>query len=146
MTGDAHSRREPGPTRRVVVMGVSRSGKTTVAKGITVATGLTFCPCGPISLRGQRSQDAGRHVARRRRPLALAAHPGRLYDRARRLGGLHCAGLFRAETLPPRRVRQRPPGVEFVHRGLQRQRFGGPLRECSRSRLAEGSCPVVLLR
>jgi gluconokinase len=43
MTGDAHSRREPGPTRRIVVMGVSGSGKTTVAKGITVATGLTLC-------------------------------------------------------------------------------------------------------
>ncbi|MEU8409719.1 gluconokinase [Micromonospora sp. NPDC048842] len=39
MTGE---RRGARPTRHVVVMGVSGAGKTTVARGIGVATGLTF--------------------------------------------------------------------------------------------------------
>jgi gluconokinase len=45
MTGDRHAAatpREPGRTRHVVVMGVSGSGKTTVAKAISTSTGLRF--------------------------------------------------------------------------------------------------------
>jgi gluconokinase len=45
MTGDrraAATPRDPGPTRHVVVMGVSGSGKTTVAKAISTSTGLRF--------------------------------------------------------------------------------------------------------
>jgi|HigsolmetaAR206D_1030411.scaffolds.fasta_scaffold02860_3 gluconokinase len=41
MTGDGTAA-VARPTRHVVVMGVSGSGKTTVARGIAAATGLTF--------------------------------------------------------------------------------------------------------
>ncbi|MEE6258847.1 gluconokinase [Plantactinospora sonchi] len=43
MTGDGPSvPAQVRPTRHIVVMGVSGSGKTTVARGIAAATGLTF--------------------------------------------------------------------------------------------------------
>ncbi|MBE1488460.1 gluconokinase [Plantactinospora soyae] len=44
MTGDgpAGPAAQSAPTRHIVVMGVSGSGKTTVAEGIAAATGLTF--------------------------------------------------------------------------------------------------------
>ena len=55
----------------VVVMGVSGSGKTTVATGIATAMEWEFAE-GDDFHPGQRGEDAQRPAADRRRPLALA--------------------------------------------------------------------------
>src|SRR3954464_3381083 len=97
----------PGTTT-IVVMGVSGSGKSTVAAGLVerlgwgVAEGDDFPPPAHRENKGARpppagegGEDARRPPPRRRGPLAVAAHPGGLDRRARAgrpLGRRHLLG------------------------------------------------------
>jgi gluconokinase len=115
MTGDEHARRGPGPTRHVVVMGVSGSGKTTVAKGIGVATGLIFAEAdefhSEVNVAMMRAGVSLGDDDRWPWLRALAA-----WMTARAAEGtstvLACSALKRSYRDV---LRQGPPGVDFVH-------------------------------
>ncbi|MEU4677632.1 gluconokinase [Micromonospora sp. NPDC023737] len=109
MTGDRR------PTRHVVVMGVSGAGKTTVARGISEATGLLFAEADEF--------HPAENVARMRAgvPLDDAARLPWLRElagwmAARAAEGrstvLACSALRRSYRDV---LRHGPPGVDFVH-------------------------------
>jgi gluconokinase len=118
MTGDgraAATQRGPDPTRHVVVMGVSGSGKTTVAKGISTSTGLTFAEADEFHSEfnvammraGLPLDDADRWPWLR----ALAA-----WVAARSTEGVSTVLACSALTRSYRDVlRQGSPGMDFVH-------------------------------
>ncbi|MEV0880672.1 gluconokinase [Micromonospora echinofusca] len=103
------------PTRHVVVMGVSGAGKTTVARGIAVRTGLLFAEADefhpPANVASMRAGVPLDDVARLPWLRDLAG-----WMAARAADGvstvLACSALKRSyrDTL-----RQGPPSVEFVH-------------------------------
>ncbi|MEU5565195.1 gluconokinase [Micromonospora musae] len=106
---------ERRPTRHVVVMGVSGSGKTTVARGISEATGLLFAEADEF--------HPAENVARMRAgvPLDDAARLPWLRElagwmAARAVEGrstvLACSALRRSYRDV---LRQGPPTVDFVH-------------------------------
>ncbi|MEV4811723.1 gluconokinase [Micromonospora avicenniae] len=106
---------ERRPTRHVVVMGVSGAGKTTVARGISEATGLLFAEADEF--------HPAENVARMRAgvPLDDAARLPWLRElagwmAARAAEGrstvLACSALRRSYRDV---LRQGPPGVDFVH-------------------------------
>ncbi|MEV1287435.1 gluconokinase [Micromonospora sp. NPDC049679] len=118
MTGDdraAATPGDPGAPRHVVVMGVSGSGKTTVAQGISNATGLRFAEADEFHSEfnvammraGVPLDDADRWPWL----LALAA-----WMATRSAEGvstvLACSALKRSYRDV---LRQGPPGMEFVH-------------------------------
>ncbi|MBM0239067.1 gluconokinase [Micromonospora sp. ATA32] len=118
MTGD-HRATDPAgrrqPTRHVIVMGVSGSGKTTVAEGISARTGLAFAEADQF-----HSESS---VARMRAgvPLDDAARWPWLRDLADWMAArdaenvstvLACSALKRAYR---DLLRQGPPTVDFVH-------------------------------
>ncbi|MEU7848938.1 gluconokinase [Micromonospora parva] len=124
MTGERGAR----PTRHVVVMGVSGAGKTTVARGISAATGLTFAEADEF--------HSPENVARMRSgvPLDDAARAPWLRDIAAWIAGrgaegrstvLACSALKRSYRDV---LRQGPLPVDFVH-------LDGPA-EVIRARLA----------
>ena len=82
----------------VVVMGVSGSGKTTIAAGLARAGRLDPAGGRLVPPASQHRQDEGRHAADRRGPLALAARHRRAGGRTagrRPVGG---GGVFGVET------------------------------------------------
>ncbi|MEU8299913.1 gluconokinase [Micromonospora sp. NPDC048909] len=112
MTGE---RGDGQPTRHVVVMGVSGAGKTTVARGISEATGLMFAEADEF--------HSAANVARMRSgvPLDDDARWPWLRDLAAwmaergaegRSTVLACSALRRSYRDV---LRQGPPSVEFVH-------------------------------
>ncbi|MFI7658307.1 gluconokinase [Micromonospora parva] len=125
MTGE---RRGARPTRHVVVMGVSGAGKTTVARGISAATGLTFAEADEF--------HSPENVARMRSgvPLDDATRAPWLRDIAAWIADrgaegrstvLACSALKRSYRDV---LRQGPLPVDFVH-------LDGPA-EVIRARLA----------
>ncbi|MFI6784964.1 gluconokinase [Micromonospora sp. NPDC050276] len=125
MTGE---RRAARPSRHVVVMGVAGAGKTTVARGISAATGLLFAEADEFHTPG--------NVARMRSgvPLDDAARWPWLRDIAAWLADrgaegqstvLACSALKRSYRDV---LRQGSPRVDFVH-------LDGPT-EAIRARLA----------
>ncbi|MEV4198463.1 gluconokinase [Micromonospora globbae] len=109
MTGERH------PTRHVVVMGVSGAGKTTVARGISEATGLLFAEADEFHTPA--------NVARMRAgvPLDDAARLPWLRDLAAWMAArgaegrstvLACSALRRSYRDV---LRAGPPSVDFVH-------------------------------
>lgn len=118
MTGDRRARVAGAgrpPTRHIVVMGVSGSGKTTVARGISRLTGLTFAEADAF--------HPARNVARMRsgRPLDDADRWPWLRElaswmAARSADGvstvLACSALKRSYRDV---LRQGPPSLTFVH-------------------------------
>jgi gluconokinase len=112
MTGDLPV--ASGPTRHIVVMGVSGSGKTTVAEGISAMTGLTFAeadgfhpPANVELMRAGVPLDDG-HRWPWLRELA-----GWMADRAAEGVStvLACSALKRSYRDV---LRQGPPSVDFV--------------------------------
>lgn len=106
---------ERRPTRHVVVMGVSGAGKTTVARGISEATGLLFAEADEF--------HPAENVARMRAgvPLDDAARLPWLRELAGWMAAradegrstvLACSALRRSYRDV---LRQGPPGVDFVH-------------------------------
>ena len=57
----------------VMLMGVTGSGKTTVGEQLAAELGWTFSDADDFHPRGQQGEDARRHSAHGRRPLAVAA-------------------------------------------------------------------------
>jgi gluconokinase len=118
MTGDgrtAAAPRDPGATRHVVVMGVSGSGKTTVAKGISALTGLTFAEADEFHSAGNVAMmRAGVPLKDADRWPWLRALAG--WMAARSAEGvstvLACSALKRSYRDV---LRQGPPGIDFVH-------------------------------
>ncbi|HEX5540282.1 MAG TPA: gluconokinase [Micromonospora sp.] len=117
MTGDppAGTSSGPGLTRHIVVMGVSGSGKTTVAKGISTATGLMFAEADEFH------SEYNVAMMRSGVPLDDADRWPWLHDlaawmAARAADGistvLACSALKRSYRDV---LRQGPPGVDFVH-------------------------------
>ncbi|HEX5595178.1 MAG TPA: gluconokinase [Micromonosporaceae bacterium] len=117
MTGDgcADDPADPVPTRHVVVMGVSGSGKTTVARGISAATGLRFAEadefhseCNVALMRSGVPLDDGH-----RWPWL---HELAAWMAARSAEGistvLACSALKRSYRDV---LRQGPPRIDFVH-------------------------------
>jgi gluconokinase len=106
---------EPSSTRHVVVMGVSGSGKTTVARGISAATGLLFAEAdefhSPESVAKMTAGVALDDEDRRPWLERLATWMGE-----RAAAGestvIACSALRRAyrDTL-----RSGPPSLDFVH-------------------------------
>lgn len=118
MTGDGGAvpgPRRPGQTRHVVVMGVSGSGKTTVAKGIAAATGLTFAeadefhPESNVALMraGVPLEDAHRWPWLHALADWMAARAAEGVSTV-----LACSALRRAYRDV---LREGPPRVDFVH-------------------------------
>ncbi|MEU6076354.1 gluconokinase [Micromonospora sp. NPDC047074] len=114
MTGEPGPR-GAGPTRHVIVMGVSGAGKTTVARGVAARAGLTFAEADEF--------HSPANVARMRAgvPLDDAARLPWLRDlagwmTARAAEGvstvLACSALRRSYRDV---LRHGPPSVEFVH-------------------------------
>lgn len=118
MTGDgrdAGPRRDPGPTRHVVVMGVSGSGKSTVARGISVATGLVFAEADEFHSEanvarmraGVPLDDADRWPWLRALAAWMAARAAEGVSTV-----LACSALKRSYRDV---LRQGPPEIDFVH-------------------------------
>ena len=116
MTGDgrrAHG--DPRPTRHVVVMGVSGAGKTTVARGISELTGLTFAEADEFHSEA--------NVARMRSgvPLDDAARWPWLRDLAAWMAARHAEGVSTVLACSALKrsyrdlLRQGPPDLDFVH-------------------------------
>jgi gluconokinase len=124
MTGDQTPRPKPGPgtppdlgpgTRHVVVMGVSGSGKTTVAHGIAAATGLLFAEADDFHSRSNVDKmSAGT-------PLDDADRWPWLHDLAAWMGEraeegrstvIACSALKRAYRDV---LASGPPSLDFVH-------------------------------
>ncbi|MCM0678849.1 gluconokinase [Micromonospora phytophila] len=111
MTGE----QPPAPTRHVVVMGVSGAGKTTVARGISAGTGLTFAEADEF--------HSPANVARMRagEPLDDAARMPWLRDLAGWMAARAAEGVSTVLACSALRrsyrdlLRQGAPGVEFVH-------------------------------
>jgi gluconokinase len=118
MTGDgraAAAQADRGPTRHVVVMGVSGSGKTTVAKGISSLTGLSFAEADEFHSElnvammraGVPLDDADRWPWLRDLAAWMAARSAEGVSTV-----LACSALKRSYRDV---LRQGPPGVDFVH-------------------------------
>ncbi|MET8265871.1 gluconokinase [Micromonospora arida] len=137
MTGE---RRGARPTRHVVVMGVSGAGKTTVARGIGVATGLTFAEADEFhSPQNVARMRSGVPLDDTTRWPWLRDIAGWITDRGAegRSTVLACSALKRSYRDV---LRQGPLRVDFVH-------LDGPV-EVIRARLArrEGHyMPATLL-
>ncbi|GAA4519999.1 MULTISPECIES: gluconokinase [Nonomuraea] len=109
MTGDRP------PTRHIVVMGVSGAGKTTVARGISEATGLRFAEADEFHSEA--------NVARMRAgvPLDDADRWPWLRDLASWMADRHAEGVSTVLACSALKrayrdvLRQGPPDVEFVH-------------------------------
>jgi gluconokinase len=115
MTGDGDVRLDSGPTRHIVVMGVSGSGKTTVAKGISTATGLRFAEADEFHSEsnvammrsGVPLDDAHRWPWLRKLAEWMAARSVEGVSTV-----LACSALKRSYRDV---LRQGPKGIEFVH-------------------------------
>lgn len=118
MTGEERTGAAPGnrrPTRHIVVMGVSGSGKTTIARGISAATGLAFAEADEFhsesNVARMRSGVPLDDVHRWPWLRALAG-----WMTARAAEGistvLACSALKRSYRDV---LRQGPPAVDFVH-------------------------------
>ena len=102
-------------TRHVVVMGVSGAGKTTVARGISERTGLTFAEADEFHPEA--------NVARMRAgiPLDDAARWPWLRDLAAWMAARHAEGVSTVLACSALKrsyrdvLRQGPPQVDFVH-------------------------------
>jgi gluconokinase len=113
MTGDGTAG-PSAPTRHIVVMGVSGSGKTTVAEGINAATGLTFAeadgfhPASNVDLMraGVPLDDAHRWPWLRELAGWMAARAAEGISTV-----LACSALKRSYRDV---LRQGPPSVDFV--------------------------------
>ena len=113
--GGASARRDAGRSRHVVVMGVSGAGKTTVAKGISIATGLRFAEadefhseCNVATMRsGVPLEDADRWPWLRELTAWLAACSADGVSTV-----LACSALKRSYRDV---LRQGSPGLDFVH-------------------------------
>ena len=114
MTGEGPTPRRDA-SRHVVVMGVSGAGKTTVARGISAATGLSFAEADDFHSAGNvatmRSgvplQDADRWPWLRDLAAWMAACSADGVSTV-----LACSALKRSYRDV---LRQGPPGVDFVH-------------------------------
>ncbi|MET8252437.1 gluconokinase [Micromonospora sp. NPDC005197] len=117
MTGDGAvaGRRVPAPTRHVVVMGVSGCGKSTVARGISIAAGLRLAEADEFhseaSVAKMRSgvplQDADRWPWLRALAAWMAARSAEGVSTV-----LACSALERSYRDV---LRQGPPELDFVH-------------------------------
>lgn len=118
MTGDHRAgppRSSPRPTRHIVVMGVSGSGKTTVARGISTLTGLAFAEAdefhSELNVARMRSgvplDDAGRWPWLRELAGWMAARSAEGVSTV-----LACSALKRSYRDV---LRQGVPAVDFVH-------------------------------
>ncbi|MEU5790360.1 gluconokinase [Micromonospora purpureochromogenes] len=116
MTGDRRSTHgSPRPTRHVVVMGVSGAGKTTVARGISELTGLTFAEADEFHSEA--------NVARMRSgvPLDDAARWPWLRELAAWMAARHAEGVSTVLACSALKrsyrdlLRQGPPELDFVH-------------------------------
>lgn len=109
------TRRDPGPTRHVVVMGVSGSGKTTVAKGISNLTGLRFAEADEFHSEfnvammraGVPLDDADRWPWLRKLAAWMASRSAEGVSTV-----LACSALKRSYRDV---LRQGPPAIDFVH-------------------------------
>ncbi|MFC0505509.1 gluconokinase [Micromonospora costi] len=106
---------EHRPTRHVVVMGVSGAGKTTVARGISEATGLLFAEADefhtPENVARMRAGVPLDDAARWPWLRELAAWMARRGAEGRSTV-LACSALRRSYRDV---LRQGPPSVDFVH-------------------------------
>lgn len=118
MTGDgrpAGGRSRAGPTRHVVVMGVSGCGKTTVARGISESTGLRFAEaddfhseCNVAMMRaGVPLDDDDRWPWLRDLAAWMAAGAAEGVSTV-----LACSALRRSYRDV---LRKGPPAIDFVH-------------------------------
>ncbi|MEU5948718.1 gluconokinase [Micromonospora sp. NPDC047465] len=114
MTGESR-RSGAAATRHVVVMGVSGAGKTTVARGISARTGLTFAEAdefhSPAHVEQMRAgvplDDAARLPWLRNLAAWMADRSAEGVSTV-----LACSALKRSYRDV---LRQGPPSVEFVH-------------------------------